>query len=108
VASKKQRTTRYAASRPTVDEYVSTRERVNRASADFLKIDVDTALTFLQIASQTEDGVRRQRNLEAARRAYNTVLRLMERVTLSEQDTQILSLGLEELRFKLQQFGEVF
>ncbi len=91
-----------------MDEYLSTRERVNRASAEFLKIDVDTALTFLQIASQTGDEVRRQRNLEAARRAYDTVVRLMERVTLSEQESQTLTVRLERLRTQLERTGEVF
>jgi hypothetical protein len=81
---------------------------VNRASAEFLKIDVDTALTFLQIASQTGDEVRRQRNLEAARRAYDTVVRLMERVTLSEQESQTLTVRLERLRTQLERTGEVF
>ena len=40
----------HAAAKPTVDEWLASVDRMNRASAEFLKIDLDTALTFLQIA----------------------------------------------------------
>ena len=84
------------------------RERMNRASADFLKIDVETALTFAHIARQTADAARKQRNREAALRAYSTVTRMMERVKLSEEDMRTLALGLEQLRSELRELGEAF
>ena len=106
MAAKKQRTMGHAAPKPTLDEYLAWHERLNRASANFLKIDVQTALTFLNIARQTPDQSRQVRNLEAARRAYDTVTRLMERVKLNEEDARTLTLGLERLRSELQEFEE--
>jgi hypothetical protein len=98
----------HAAAKPTVNEILDSRERLNRASADFLKIDVDTALTFLHIARQATDKIRQQRNCRAARRAYETVTRLMQKVRLSEDDAQILTHGLEQLRRELEGMGEEF
>ena len=80
---------------------------MNRARADFLKIDVETALTFLRSARQTSDVARKKRNCNAARRAYGTVTKLMERVTLSEEDVRTLVVGLEQLRSELEELGEV-
>ena len=84
------------------------RERLDRASADFLKIDLETALTFTYIARQTADVARRQRNQEAAKRAYHTVTRMMERVKLSDEDVRTLAIGLEQLRSELQELEEAF
>jgi len=108
VTSRKQRTTGHAAPKPTADEYLAWRERLNRASADFLKIDLQTALTFLNSARNTTDFDRQKRNREAARRAYDTVARLMERVNLNERDARTIVVGLEQLRSELQELGEVF
>ena len=108
MTARKQRTTGHAAPKATGDDLLASRDRLNRASADFLKIDLQTALTFLHIARHTEDVARQERNREAARRAYNTVLRLMKRVKLNEEDTRTIVLGLEQLKSELQELGEVF
>jgi len=108
VTSRKQRSTGHAAPKPTADEFLASRERLNRASADFLKIDLQTALTFLHIARHTTDVARQERNREAARRAYDTVVKLMKRVKLNADDTRTIVLGLEQLKSELQELGEVF
>jgi hypothetical protein len=81
---------------------------MNRASVEFLKIDVEMALTFVQNARQTSDLARRERNCEAARRAFYTVTSLMNRVKLSEEDIQTVTIGLQKLRSELEQLGEEF
>jgi hypothetical protein len=91
-----------------MDEYLDTRDRVNRASAEFLKLDVQTALTFLHIARTTSDLERQQRNRLAARHAYHTVLKLMQRTKLSEEDARTVALGVEQLKSELEGLGEVF
>lgn len=108
MAPRKHRTTRPPAPKPsTLDDYLATRERINRAGAEFLKLDVETALTFLLTARQSADESRRQRNRRAARRAYDTVVRLIERLKLSDEDRRTLALGLEQIRSELKSFGEV-
>lgn len=38
-----------------MDEPLVTREQANRTSANFLKTDLQTALTFTKIAGETDD-----------------------------------------------------
>jgi len=98
----------HAAARPTVDELLASRERMNRATTEFLKLDLQTALTFAGIARQTRDQIRKKRNCTAARRAYDTVVRLVDRVELSVEDGRVVRHGLQRLRTELESLGEVF
>jgi hypothetical protein len=106
VSRKRQRG--YAAPKPTVNDLLASRERMNRASAEFLKIDLQTALTFVKIAQETRDEIRRKRNCVAARKAYETVMRLVPKVELNAQDAQVVTLGLNKLRSDLEGLGEAF
>lgn len=46
----------HAAPKPTVDEFLSTQSRVNKVSADFLKVDLQAGLTFASLALEADDG----------------------------------------------------
>jgi hypothetical protein len=59
--SQKQQMRGHAAARPRFDELLASRERMNRVSVDFLKVDLETALTFITIAKQTHDRTRKMR-----------------------------------------------
>ncbi len=107
MAARKQRTCGHPASRPTVDELLATRARMNRASAEFLKIDIQTALTFAKIARQTFDNPRKERSTFAAKRAYETILRLAKKIDMSRNDQRVVTEGLEQLRSELQALGLV-
>ena len=98
----------YGADRPTVDQLLASRERMNRASAEFLKIDVETALTFANIARQAHDSARKERNCRAARKAYDTVAKLFRKVNLNDVDRQTVIDGLLQLRKELEALGEKF
>jgi hypothetical protein len=97
----------YETLKPTVDELVASLGQLNRASAEFLKTDVETALIFTSIALQTEDFSKRQRNRQNARRGYDTVVRLAGRIRLSDDDEQFLTERLARLKSELQRLGEV-
>ena len=96
----------YPAKKPAMDDLLDSRERMNRASAEFLKIDVNTALAFLHSARLSIDTERQERSRRAARKAYETILRLMARVQLSREDAQILKQGLERLKNELEGLGD--
>ncbi len=98
----------FAAKKPTVDELLASGMRLNRAGADFLKVDVQTALTFTRIALQTKDPASRRRNRNSACKAYDTVLRLISKVQLSDSDARILGSNLERLKSELRELGEIF
>lgn len=94
--------TGHPARKPTVDELLASREQLNRASAEFLKIDLQTALTFVRIARQTNDGVQKKRNCLAARKAYETVVRLVRKIQLSAEDLRFIEQTLEQLQSELE------
>lgn len=97
----------HPAPKPTVDEVLANRSRLNKASTDFLKVDLETALTFTSLALQAKDHEKRERNRKAARKAYDTVVHLMGRVTLNEAETSFFKEQLEHLRSNLVELGEV-
>ena len=105
MAPKKQRMRGHAVTRPTVDEWLASLGRLNQASADFLKIDLDTALTFLQIARETSDDLRKNRNTSAARKAYQTVARLALKTKLRDDDRRIVIKRLEQVKSELEALG---
>lgn len=95
----------HAAARPTVDEWLASLERLKRASAEFLKIDLETALTFLKIARETSDDLRKSRNTSAAEKAYHTVLRLASKTEMRSDDRRIVTKRLEQVRSELEALG---
>ena len=83
-------------------------EHLNKTGVGFLRLDVEVGLTFSGIALQAQDSEKRARNLRAARKAYDTVLRLMDKVTLTEDDAKSLARNLFQLKCELVMLGEVF
>jgi hypothetical protein len=98
----------YAALKPTVDELLVSLGELNRTSAEFLKTDVETALTFSSIALQSEDLSKKQRNRRNARKGYDTIVRLAGRIRLTSDDEEFLTEKLTRLKSELQRLGEVF
>jgi hypothetical protein len=96
-----------AKARATMDEILDARTRLNQTSADFMRVDVATALTFCQIARDTEDPDKKARNREHARRGYDTVMSLMKKVHLTEAEHQDMAANLEKLRSELENLGDV-
>jgi hypothetical protein len=98
----------YTELKPSMDDLLVSLGQLNRTSVEFLKTDVDTALTFASIALQTEDLVKRQRNCGNARKGFDTIARLATRVKLSEEDTRYLSEKMTRLKLELLRLGEKF
>jgi hypothetical protein len=99
----------FVARKPSIDEILTAASELNRTSTDFLKIDLQTALTFSRIALENNtDNEKRRRNRRNARRGYDTIIRLIKRVSLSDGDAKFMSYNLERLKSELRQLGEVF
>jgi hypothetical protein len=98
----------HAAPKPTVDELLASKSSVNKVGTDFLKLDLQTALTFAGLALQTNDGVKRERNRRAARKAYDTILHLIERVGIANDEAELFEKNLEQLKSDLVKLGEKF
>ena len=98
----------YAAAKPTMDEFLALRERMNRVGANFLKLEVETALLFISIGRNTPDEARRKHSCRLAWRAYQTVLHLMPKVDLTSEDYQMVTQGLARLKTELEVLEESF
>jgi hypothetical protein len=98
----------YAEAPFTEDQFFASRARFNQATADFLKTDVETALTFAGIALKSDDPIKKIRNRRNARTGYDAVLRLRPKVDLCAGDSRMLAGKLKRLRLELQTLGETF
>ena len=79
----------------------------NKKGAEFLKVEVETGLTFANIALSEEPGSQeRIKNQSNARKAYQTVLRLRDRVEKPEATSRSIQNGLDQLRSALIKLGE--
>jgi hypothetical protein len=97
----------FPAKKPTMDQILANARELSRTSTDFLKADVETALTFVRIARQSKgDDPKRRRNQKNARRGYETILRFINRVTLDVSDADHMSRKLQLLKAELQELGE--
>jgi hypothetical protein len=96
-----------AVPRISADQFLSSMQDANNVSVNFLKIDLETALTFSGMALQSSDPVKKQRNTHAARRAYETILHLRTHASPKPADSALLSNGLRTLKSDLIRLGEV-
>src|SRR5215472_1561813 len=81
--------------------------RTNRLRANFLQIDCEIALTFCSLALATSDQEKRRRTIRAARKAYDTIMRLRETTDLSDAENK-LEANLKRLKSELQRLGQSF
>jgi hypothetical protein len=82
-------------------------ENLKRNGFEFLKTEINVGLTLAKGASQAGDSSSKKvRNQAKARRAYDTVVRLSERLHLNESEVEELNQRLEPLRSALQELGE--
>jgi len=89
-------------------QFKSTRQVVeesNRVGVQFLLADLTAALTFLDVADATGSWDTRNRNLQNARSAYETVLRLLPRVFPSVEERSALQAKLDQLKKRLLALG---
>lgn len=80
-------------------------EESNRVGIQFLLADLATGLTFLNVAAVTHSDESRQRNYQNALSAYQTVIRLLPRVTPSAEERDDLNGKLDILRGRLAAIG---
>ena len=96
----------YAVPHLTMEQLRASKQALNRTGAQFLKTDLETALTFCKAARNTQDPQKKDRNQRFARKAYDTILRLMKKITLSDTDAKELNQKLERLKEQLVELGE--
>jgi hypothetical protein len=79
---------------------------LNATNAEFLKIDVETALTFSGLALETDNPEKRNRNRKNARKAYDTILRLWVNVIFTPTEEGWMHEKMGHLKSDLELLGE--
>lgn len=82
-------------------------DQTNRIGIDFLLADLNTGLTFLQVAHVTSSPANRQRNFDRAYEVYRTVTRLKARVVLTPDAQSEIGKKLADLKNELEKAGYV-
>ena len=83
------------------------RSSVSRNAFEFLLTDIDTALTFMDVAESTDKADIRKRNYANARKAYDTVLRFMQNQPIDDDQREKLASKLTLLKSRLQNAGQL-
>jgi glycogen debranching enzyme len=84
------------------------RSSVSKGAFEFLPTDLNTALTFMNVAESTGKADVRERNYKNARRAYDSVMRLMQNKTIDDTQREELNQRLAVLKSRLQNVGQQF
>ena len=82
--------------------------RTNRIGADFLRVDSQIALTLSGMALAARDPEKRRRTAEIARKAYDTITQLRQKIVLSSAQRGCLDANLQRLKSELQSIGQRF
>ena len=80
----------------------------NEAMVEFLKADLDLAMTLVEIAASASEAERMERCYGDARKAYDTIRRMMNHVDLSKAEEAYILERLAKLKATLERVGESF
>jgi hypothetical protein len=86
----------------------SVSDRANQNGIDFVFIDLDLANIFIDVAAASQSEEMARRNQSNARKAYDTVIRLLPRLRPGEQERHDLNRKLSLLKGRLQAIGQQF
>jgi hypothetical protein len=91
-----------------IQQLTATGRQMNETNVEFLKIDVETALIFTQLALTSENRDKVNRNRRSARKAYDTILRLRRHVTFTPSQEGYMVEMMSRLKNELELLGEKF
>jgi hypothetical protein len=80
----------------------------DQSGIQFLQAELETGMTFAQVAESASQEEKKRRNIANARKAYDSVLRFLPDSKLSDDEFSEIKIKLEELRFALESLGENF
>ena len=80
--------------------------RSSQVGMNFLRTEVETALLFASLAFQARDSEKRRRNLQNARKGYDTLRQLVRKLVLTPDERTEMRLKISEVRRQLITLGE--
>ncbi len=95
--------------REAITRVGETLERIQQTGITFFLTDLDLAMTFTHIASESpEDSEKRVRNQANARHAYDEISRISGAAVLTDNEREEVDDKLAKLRSALERLGEQF
>lgn len=91
-----------------MQDIAQTLRDTNTISLEFLNVELDTGLLFAEIAAGSNNAEKTARNRANARIAYDTVLRFIGSVSMTDAESESLGLKMATLKRDLQALGESF
>lgn len=88
--------------------HFETSNEFNKLKTEFIKTDLDVALTLAEIAHQTQDRDKATRNQRNARKAHDAVLWYIGHAVLTNFEQEYLTRKLASLKSALVNLGESF
>ncbi len=89
--------------------FADLQEQLRKNHAEFLRIDLETALTLTRIAQRAGAGsIKRQRTVRKARRAYDTVVKMRSSCACTAAEGLQIDKKIRRLRTELLRLGETF
>lgn len=76
------------------------------AGVHFLRAELLVGITRANIAENTSDESKKQRNRHEARKAYGVILHFLPRTFLSQDEKEQIDSRLKDLKFTLRSLGE--
>jgi hypothetical protein len=97
----------YGIGRREVNHARSLKAELNERKVDLIKVDLETAFTFMKIAQEAgDDQEKRLRNREHARRGYDAVTHFLETAKLGRSEREAIDRRIGQLKTALEDLGE--
>jgi hypothetical protein len=81
---------------------------LNQTGVEFVLLDLDVAMTFIDVAAASRIEETTRRNHLNARKAYDGVVHLLKTLTPDAEQRQVINAKLSLLKMRLQAVGQQF
>ena len=81
---------------------------LNQSGVEFLLTDLDVAMTFMDVAAASHIQATIRRNHNNARKAYDSTLQLLEKLTPNGRQRQEIETKLAVVKARLKAVGQEF
>ena len=83
-------------------------ETAKAKTVDFVRIELDTAETFADIALGASDEDKKERNRRNARKGFDTALHFLATVAPTPEEQEVITARIASVKSKLEKLGEKF
>ena len=87
-------------------DFVQASRNSSSAQVQFIFTELCTGLTFALIAHQATEREAKLRNRSRARAAYDAIVRFVDRVSMTQEESREVHTRMSSLRERLQYLGE--